>query len=136
MAGHDTRSVLPSRYYTAGAVMVDEAADPKGNPIGTELVYEDDSVRVWRIELAPGETAGWHTHYLDYTTVVVEGDLVERPNADGTVDRIEVTPGAIMRWNQGTLRHALRNIGTKTFRNVIVEVKGRVTGAREAPAGA
>ena len=102
-----------------------DAADPKGNPIGTELVYEDDSVRVWRIELAPGETAGWHTHYLDYTTVVVEGDLVERPNGDGTVDRIEVKPGAIMRWNQGTLRHALRNIGTKTFRNVIVEVKGR-----------
>ena len=84
---------------------------------------------VWRIDLAPGETAGWHTHYLDYTTVVVEGDLVERPNADGTVDRIEVKPGAIMRWNQGTLRHALRNIGTKTFRNVIVEVKGRQTGA-------
>ena len=106
-----------------------DATDPKHNPIGTELVYEDDSVRVWRIELAPGETAGWHTHYLDYTTVVVEGDLVERPNADGTVDRIEVKPGAIMRWNQGTLRHALRNIGTKTFRNVIVEVKGRTTGA-------
>jgi quercetin dioxygenase-like cupin family protein len=108
-----------------------DAADPQGNPIGTELVYEDESVRVWRIELAPGETAGWHTHFLDYTTVVVEGDLVERPNADGTVDRIEVKPGAIMRWNQGTLRHALRNIGTKTFRNVIVEVKGRHTPARE-----
>src|SRR6267378_7560101 len=126
MAGHDTRSVL---FSPREGPMMDEAADPKGNPIGTELVYEDDSVRVWRIELAPGETAGWHTHYLDYTTVVVEGDLVERPNADGTVDRIEVTPGAIMRWNQGTLRHALRNIGTKTFRNVIVEVKGRKTGA-------
>jgi hypothetical protein len=45
------------------------------------------------------------------------------------VDRIEVTPGQIMRWNQGTLRHALLNIGTKPFRNVIVEVKGRPTGA-------
>ena len=46
-----------------------------------------------------------------------------------SVDRIEVTPGTIMRWNQGSLRHALRNIGTKRFRNVIVEVKGRRTGA-------
>ena len=55
--------------------------------------------------------------------------MVERPNGDGTVDRIEVTPGTIMRWNQGSLRHALRNIGTKRFRNVIVEVKGRQTGA-------
>src|SRR4029450_14161854 len=99
------------------------------DPLRPELVSEDDAVRVWRIELAPGEVAGWHTHYLDYTTVVVEGDVVERPNADGTVDRIEVKPGAIMRWNQGTLRHALQTVGTKTSRNVIVEVKGRRTGA-------
>ena len=105
-----------------------DQADPKGNPIGTELVFEDDSVRVWRIDLAPGESAGWHTHHLDYTSSI-EGYVVERPNADGTVDRIELTPGTIMRWNQGTLRHALRNVGTKTFRNVIVEVKGRRTGA-------
>ena len=66
-------------------------ADPKRNPIGTELVFEDDSVRVWRIDLAPGEKAGWHTHRLDYTSIVIEGDVVERPNGDGTVDRIEVT---------------------------------------------
>src|SRR5262249_15692778 len=84
MARHHTRSVLPSR---PGGDMAEDAADPKSNPIGTELVYEDDSVRVWRIELAPGETAGWHTHYLDYTTVVVEGDVVERPNADGSGER-------------------------------------------------
>lgn len=106
-----------------------DAADPKGNPIGTELVFEDESVRVWRIDLEPGQQAGWHTHHLDYTSIVVDGDVVERPNGDGTVDRIEVTPGTIMRWNQGSLRHALRNIGTKRFRNVIIEIKGRRTGA-------
>jgi quercetin dioxygenase-like cupin family protein len=91
-------------------------------------VFEDDSVRVWRIDLAPGEKAGWHTHYLDYTSVVIEGDVVERPNGDGTVDRIEVTRDDHA-LEPGTLRHALRNIGTKRFRNVIVEVKGRQTGA-------
>ena len=25
------------------------------NPIGTDLIYEDERIRVWRIELAPGE---------------------------------------------------------------------------------
>lgn len=103
--------------------------DPRGNPIGTELVFEDEAVRVWRIELEPGQEAAWHTHYLDYTSIVIEGDVVERPNADGTVDRIEVTPGNFMRWHEGTLRHALRNVGTKRFRNVIVEVKNTSTGA-------
>ena len=105
------------------------ADDAAGNPIGTELVFEDDAVRIWRIELEPGQEAGWHTHHLDYTSIIVEGDVVERPNADGTVDRIEVAPGAFMRWHQGTLRHALRNVGRQRFRNVIVEIKNTSTGA-------
>jgi quercetin dioxygenase-like cupin family protein len=94
------------------------------NPIGTELIFEDDRVRVWRIELAPGEEAAFHTHELDYTTVVVDGEVVERPNGDGTVDRIELQAGAIMRWYQGTQRHGLKNVGARPFRNVIVEIKG------------
>ncbi|MBV9356981.1 MAG: hypothetical protein JO023_15830 [Chloroflexi bacterium] len=93
------------------------------NPIGTSLVFEDDRVRIWRIELAPGEEAPVHTHLNDYTTVVVDGDVVERPNADGSVDRIEVRPGSFMRWHQGTIRHSLKNVGSRPFHNVIVELK-------------
>src|SRR2546428_14071068 len=105
MEGHDTRSVLPSR---PGGAMMDEA-DPKGNPIGTELVYEDDSVRVWRIELAPGEKAGWHTHYLDSTSIAAEGDVLQRPNPAGTGDRIEGTSGRAMSRDQGPLRPRVGN---------------------------
>ena len=94
------------------------------NPIGTDLIYEDERIRVWRIELAPGEVAGFHTHRLDYTTVVVDGDQVSRPNADGTVDTISVKPGQLMRSYDGPLGHSLKNSGTKPFRNVIVEIKG------------
>jgi beta-alanine degradation protein BauB len=105
------------------------ADDVMENPIGTAMVFEDDTVRIWRIDLEPGQEAGWHTHYLDYTTVVLEGDLVERPNADGSVDRIPVKPGQLMRWYDGPVRHALRNVGTTAFRNVIIEIKGTSTGA-------
>ncbi len=98
-------------------------AEIAANPIGTDLIYEDDHVRIWRIELEPGGEAAIHTHELDYTTVVVEGDVVERPNEDGTTDRITVEPGQLMRWYQGTRRHGLKNAGSKPFRNVIVEVK-------------
>ena len=98
-------------------------AEIAANPIGTELIFEDERIRVWRIDLQPGEVADFHTHELDYTTIVVDGDVVERPNDDGTVDRITVAPGQIMRWYDGTQRHALKNAGTRPFRNVIVEVK-------------
>jgi glyoxylate utilization-related uncharacterized protein len=95
------------------------------NPVGTELAFEDEQVRIWRIDLAPGEVAAVHTHFLDYTTVVVEGDAVERINADGTVDVLKVRAGDYMRWHQGSLRHGLRNVGPGRFRNVIVELKSR-----------
>jgi beta-alanine degradation protein BauB len=97
--------------------------EQEANPIGTAMVYEDDQVGIWRIELEPGEEAAFHTHYLDYTSIIVEGDVVERCNADGTRERLEVHPGAITRWYQSTQRHGLKNSGTQRFRNVIVEVK-------------
>jgi quercetin dioxygenase-like cupin family protein len=102
----------------------DPLDDPVGNPIGTELIYEDDAVRVWRISLEPGQDAPWHTHKLDYTTVVIEGGVVERPNDDGSVDRFELKPGDVMRGRDGTIRHMVRNVGETRFANVIVEQKG------------
>jgi hypothetical protein len=35
-----------------------------------------------------------------------------------------------MRWYDGPLGHSLKNAGTKPFRNVIVEIKGRPTDSR------
>ena len=102
----------------------DSFGDPQANPIGTDLVYEDASVRIWRLELPPGAEAPWHTHVLDYTTVVVAGGVVDRENDDGTVDRFELEPGDLMRGRDGTIRHMVRNVGSTPFANVIVEVKG------------
>lgn len=67
------------------------------NPVGTELAFEDERVRIWRIDLQPGQEAPVHTHQLDYTSVVVEGDVVERLNAAGTSDRLAVRSGDYMR---------------------------------------
>jgi quercetin dioxygenase-like cupin family protein len=102
----------------------DSLGDPRANPIGTALVYEDAAVRIWRIDLPPGAEAPWHTHVLDYTTVVTDGGTVERENDDGSVDRFELKPGDLMRGKDGTVRHMVRNVGTTTFGNVIVELKG------------
>ena len=95
----------------------------RANPIGTDLIFEDDRVRIWQIVLEPGQEAATHTHLLDYTTVTVEGATLERLNADGTVDRSETQPGRVLRWYQSTRTHGLRNVGTTRFRNVIVEIK-------------
>jgi quercetin dioxygenase-like cupin family protein len=107
--------------------------DGQANPIGTALVFEDEHVRIWRIVLEPGEEAPMHTHELDYTSISVEGDVLERLNADGTVDRVAVRPGAFTRWHQSTEQHGLRNVGLRRFSNVIVEVKGLPVSFGERP---
>jgi len=109
--------------------------DHTANPIGTEMIFEDERVRIWRIDLAPGEEAPFHTHTLDYTAITIEGDVVERINADGTRDRIAAQPGAVTRWHQSTQRHGLKNVGTQRYRNVIVEVKNLPTIFPDAPIG-
>ena len=50
-------SAVRTQQRREGCLMLspDEIA---ANPIGTELIYEDERIRVWRIELAPGEVAG------------------------------------------------------------------------------
>jgi quercetin dioxygenase-like cupin family protein len=95
------------------------------NPVGTNLLFEDERVRIWEIVLEPGQEAPTHTHHLDYTTVTIEGATLERLNGDGTVDRTEAKPGRVMRWYQSTPTHGLRNVGATRFRNVIVEIKDK-----------
>jgi quercetin dioxygenase-like cupin family protein len=96
----------------------------KANPVGTDLLFEDDRVRIWQIALEPGQEAPFHTHHLDYTTITVEGGDLERLNGDGSVDRVKSEAGRVMRWYKSTRTHGLRNVGSTRFRNVIVELKG------------
>jgi beta-alanine degradation protein BauB len=93
------------------------------NPIGTELIKEDDRVRIWRIVLEPGQVAPWHTHHLDYTSVIIEGSEMERYNEDGSTDRYVALPGSIRRKHEGSLRHSLKNVGSTRYSNVIIEIK-------------
>ena len=95
------------------------------NPIGTQLIFEDDVVRIWQIVLDPGQEAAFHTHELDYTTVTIQSSDLERLNADGSIDRTRSEPGRVMRWYNSTERHGLRNVGTTRFQNVIIEIKDK-----------
>ncbi len=99
--------------------------DTAANPIGTKLIFEDDTVRIWQIVLEPGQEAAFHTHQLDYTTVTIESAALERLNADGSVDRVQSEPGRVMRWYASTERHGLRNVGNTRFHNVIIEIKDK-----------
>jgi quercetin dioxygenase-like cupin family protein len=97
-------------------------ADTKYAPVGTRVIFENDRVRVWEIELAPGETLPMHFHELDYVVVALAHGTTTVEWADGRRETNRHTPGEIM-WRTSPHAHALTNEGTQPYFNRLIELK-------------
>jgi hypothetical protein len=106
------------------------SADRVLGDIGTKVVYEDDSVRVWRLKLAPGEESAIHRHELDHLLIQVAGDriaVIPEPDTEGPYTQelaADVVPGAVVHVDKGGLERA-RNVGRRDYLEIIVELKRR-----------
>jgi len=97
-------------------------------PVGSEIVFENDRVRVWHMRLAPGERSAIHEHTMDNILTQISGDKIAaepEPDTGGPYkDYIEgvVDPGMVLFVEKGGIETAV-NIGNETFFEVIVELK-------------
>jgi quercetin dioxygenase-like cupin family protein len=90
-------------------------------PIGDTVLYEDDEVRIWKLDLDPGEASPVHEHHHDYVFVVVAGGSTETVDSDGSSSRATDSVGDAIH-HQAPLAHHLRNVGDSRYVNVIVEL--------------
>ncbi|MEM1298333.1 MAG: DUF1330 domain-containing protein [Pseudomonadota bacterium] len=94
--------------------------------IGTDLVFENDSVRVWHMTLKPGEKMPVHRHVLTYFwTAVTPGRFLQR-TYDGTTYESDYEAGLTHYYNVGWgeyALHNLENVGHTTMIFVAVELK-------------
>ena len=51
--------------------------------VGSNVVLEDDKIKVWEFNLEPGEQTPVHTHELEYIFYVINGTTLEVFDADG-----------------------------------------------------
>ena len=58
---------------TGRSTMTDVIDGTELGPVGQEIVYENDRVRVWHIRLEPGERQPLHRHDHPYLVVAIEG---------------------------------------------------------------
>lgn len=97
-------------------------------PIATEVVYEDEHVRIWTHHLEPGQAGPVHHHDLDYVIVDVAGDRIAAEPVEGSggeYDRYVEAPvdrGRSYFLRRGGLERAV-NVGREPYRTVIVELK-------------
>lgn len=90
-----------------------EAAGGNGQ-VGSRIVSETDRVRVWLIEMQPGERLPFHTHVLDYFWTATTAGRARSRYADGTVAEGDYAVGATKHFAfaQGeAMTHDLENIG-------------------------
>lgn len=100
-----------------------------GEPIGkvgSRIILEDDKVRMWELILKPGEASDLHRHDHDYYLIIFEGDLVagvspKGAGVDSFVGRVPAE-GNTVAIPKGATEWAY-NVGEKTYREVIVELK-------------
>jgi predicted metal-dependent enzyme (double-stranded beta helix superfamily) len=96
--------------------------------IATRVLVENDRVKIWEMDLAPGEESAVHEHTMDYILVVLEGDRiagVPEPDSKGLYNEyieVDVAPGDVFYIDKGGIETA-RNLGTKRYREIAIELK-------------
>lgn len=107
--------------------------------VGNTLLFENDHVRVWDMQLRPGESSPLHRHNHDYLYVYVTPDNDLEVAVPGTLPvRGKYGDGHVTFWTAGRdqaphLTHALTNCADHIHRQIIVELLGpsRVDQAQE-----
>ena len=98
--------------------------DNPNGPIGSEVVFENEQVRIWAMNVPPGGHKAWHHHQLPYIIVAMTGGAIEIESVDGKIVRPAEKVGDVM-WRDPGEKHELRNLGDTTYRNVLIELKAQ-----------
>lgn len=88
-----------------------------------ELLYANDEIKVWKIEIKPRERIGFRLHNNNYScTSFTKGVLIAR-NINGEILLMRLTKGGhtFFEYRDKKIIHDLENIGENTVKVTIVE---------------
>ena len=106
--------------------------------VGTKVEFEDHKIKVWELNLEPGEQTAVHTHKMDYVFYVTSGSTLEVFDAhdklvgsfeyiDGDVLPLQLQGDKLVVVSNESLSvpatHSARNVGEKPYREVLIEKK-------------
>jgi beta-alanine degradation protein BauB len=93
--------------------------------VATSVLFENERVKVWEMDLKPGEDTDMHYHSMDYLLVIIDGDRIAGiPPEDSGQEVIDapVEAGQVFYVPKGGTELA-RNTGTKRYREILIELK-------------
>jgi hypothetical protein len=100
-------------------------ADEVSHQVGSEVLFENDRVRVWRLTLQPGEASPHHRHEHDYLFVNVTSADVELRQAGEEPSTEHFAAGYVEYSEVGSgIEHHIVNKGPGVLEEILVELKG------------
>jgi len=95
--------------------------EPLGD-VATRLLFENETVKVWEMTLAPGEASALHRHDHPYVMCVLEGSRIDADIVGKGRFQIPVQPGSVLFVPPGETERA-RNGTDRPFREILIELK-------------
>jgi quercetin dioxygenase-like cupin family protein len=87
-----------------------------------QVLFENEAVRILRVELPPGRETSLHRHDRDYVMTVL-GKAEVRESRQGQEPVVRNWEAGQAVFLEGNFVHQVRNLGKEPFRAVLVEVK-------------
>jgi quercetin dioxygenase-like cupin family protein len=121
------------RVLLAVAVLVASAAPAKAqdavkaDPKHYKVEFENDQIRVLRVNYGPHEKSVMHEHPANFAIFLADG-AAQFTMPDGKVQPAPLKAGTTM-WDGGG-KHLPENIGDKAFEVIVVELKSRPAAAK------
>ena len=129
----DTRRLAGVLISTKFADWPDEvkrdfSTNSQNSRIGSKLLSTNERVRVWRIDLQPGQRLGAHRHALDYFWVALTSGCGRQHLQDGSTRTVTYVAGDTRHFDFKTaeyLLHDLENVGDDLLSFITVEFISR-----------
>lgn len=99
----------------------------ENHDVGKRMLFANENIRVWDMELAPGESSHEHTHLADYIFIYVAPSEIELFVEGESQGNIKCDDGFVQYTEVGSLglpAHAIQNRGDRNHRQIIVEILG------------
>ncbi len=105
--------------------------------VGTQLVSETERVRVWHLDLAPGQRLAFHRHVNPYFWTALTDGTARFYASDGSHGEVAYHKGQTQHYHFGpgdSMLHTLENTGPATLSFTTVEFLDGTNPALDVPA--
>jgi hypothetical protein len=96
------------------------------NEVGSKVLFENDQLKIWDLQLAPGENQGMHVDKKDYVVVFIGDSRIRGVNQDGST-RFEqdMADGTVIHrvLDADEDVHDAVNVGEGRSRDLVIELK-------------